>query len=96
MALVVRPEADLDIFEAALWYEGERGDLGTEFLDAIQRSLLRIEQHPRQFPLVTQSIRRALVDRFPFGVFFLHEDETATVIAVMPLHRDPLEWQARQ
>lgn len=34
-ALYVRPEAELDMFEAALWYDGERSGLGTEFLDKL-------------------------------------------------------------
>ena len=95
-ALVVRPEADLDILNAALWYEGERFDLGEQFLAAIERSLKRIEQSPRQFPLVTATVRRALVHQFPFGVFFLLEDDTAIVLAVMHLHRDAVDWQARR
>jgi hypothetical protein len=34
-ALHVRPEAELDMFEAALWYDGERSGLGSEFLKAV-------------------------------------------------------------
>ena len=29
--LYVRPEAELDIIEAAVWYENERANLGFEF-----------------------------------------------------------------
>jgi hypothetical protein len=35
-ALHVRPEAELDMFEAALWYDGERSGLRVEFLKAVR------------------------------------------------------------
>ena len=34
--LRVRPEAELDIFEAALWYERERDGLGAAFLQRVR------------------------------------------------------------
>jgi hypothetical protein len=94
--LRVRPEAEVDTFEAALWYEGERNGLGAVFLQALRGVLARIEIGPLQFPLVTADIRRALLGRFPFGVFFFVEGQGATVIAVMHLHRNPSSWQERR
>jgi hypothetical protein len=47
------------------------------------------------FPIVAGRIRRALVNRFPFGVFFVLVNDTAIVIAVMHLNRGPGSWQAR-
>src|SRR5450631_19231 len=72
-ALHVRPEAELDMFEAALWYDGERSGLGSEFLKAVRYVLGRIEEGALQFPLVTTDIRRAILRRFPFGIFFVVE-----------------------
>lgn len=68
--LRVRPEAELDVLEAALWYEREREGLGAVFLQALRRVFVRIEASPQQFPLVTSDVRRAVLARFPFGVFF--------------------------
>jgi hypothetical protein len=36
--LRVRPEAELDAYEAALWYEGEKPGLGAAFLQGIRRT----------------------------------------------------------
>jgi len=95
-ALHVRPEAELDMFEAALWYDREQSGLGTEFLKAVRYVLGRIEEGALQFPLVTNDIRRAILRRFPFGIFFAVEDETATILAVTHLHRHPASWQRRR
>lgn len=94
--LRVRPEAELDAFEAALWYEGERDGLGAVFLQALRKVFSRIESTPQQFPLVTGDIRRAMLRRFPSGVFFYVEGGVSTVIAVMHLHRHPSSWEQRR
>jgi toxin ParE1/3/4 len=94
--LRVRPEAELDAFEAALWYEREREGLGGAFLRALRRVLARVEASPLQFALVTSDVRRAILARFPFGVFFFVDGDTIVVIAVMHLHRHPSSWARRR
>ena len=84
------------MFEAALWYDREQSGLGGEFLKAVRYVLGRIEEGALQFPLVTNDIRRAILRRFPFGIFFAVEDETATILAVTHLHRHPASWQRRR
>jgi hypothetical protein len=56
----------------------------------------RIEEGALQFPIVTTDIRRAILRRFPFGIFFIVENESATVLAVTHLHRHPASWQGRR
>ena len=51
--LGVRPEAEIDAFEAALWYESERSGLGIEFLDAVREAFRQIEG----MPLLPQGLR---------------------------------------
>ena len=94
--LKVRPEAETDALEAAFWYEGERTGLGVEFNDALRATLARVEESPLQFPLISREFRRAILQRFPFGVFFLVEGELVTVAAITHLHRHPSSWQERE
>ena len=94
--LRVRPEAEIDAFETALWYASERAGLGGEFLDALREVFGHVERSPLRFPLVTPAIRRAMLRRFPFGVFFVTDEDCTTVIAVMHLHRDPDSWERRK
>lgn len=94
--LAVRIEAELNALEAALWCEGERGGFGSGFLDELRAAFTRVEQAPLQFPVVSRSLRRAILRRFPFRVFFTLEGEEATDMAIMHLHRDRKEWQRRE
>ena len=50
LLLEVRPEAELDLLEAASWYDGEREGLGTEFLAELHAAFTRIEEGPLRFP----------------------------------------------
>jgi hypothetical protein len=93
--LIVRPEAELDALEAASWYEGERANLGTEFLDELQTTFSRVEEGPQRFPVVFLEVRRAILHRFPFGVFFIVESDNAVVLAITHLRRHPSVWQKR-
>ena len=94
--LRVRPEAEADAFAAALWYEAERLGLGAEFLEATRTGFRRIEEAPLQFPVVFRDIRRAILHRFPFGVFFTLENEVPTVVAIVHLHRHPSAWERQR
>jgi len=46
--------------------------------------------------MVSRDVRRAMLHRFPFGVFFFVEGDRATVLAVLHLHRDPSSWERRR
>lgn len=72
----LRAEAENDIHDAAVWYESQRLRLGHDFLDAVEASFTRISESPLQFPILYRDTRRALLSRFPFGVFFRVEGQT--------------------
>jgi plasmid stabilization system protein ParE len=93
--LVVRPEAELDALEAATWYDRERRGLGDEFLAELRVTLARIEDGPARFPVLHRDVRRAILRRFPFGVFFVLEAGRATAFAITHLRRHPRAWQRR-
>ena len=93
--LVVQPQSDLDILAAAVWYEDQRSGLGGRFLDELGLVFRRIEDNPRQFPVVESEVRRALLRHFPYGIYFLTESQDITVLAVLHLHRHPDMWKSR-
>lgn len=94
-AIRLRPEAEKDIYEAAFWYEKQRLRLGHDFLDAAEKTFKLIAEHPLLYPVVHRSTRRALLSRFPFGVYFQIEGENMTVIAVLHASRSPERWRER-
>jgi len=94
-AILVRPEAEADIDSSVGWYEGQEPGLGMDFLDEARAMQLRIREFPLQFPEVSARVRRALLDRFPFALYFLLDAETVVLFAVLHQRRDPSEWRSR-
>lgn len=92
---LIRPEAQADIEESAFWYEDQRPGLGELFTAELFELIHRIAEFPRQFPSVGSPVRRGLLHRFPYAVYFLFEEETAVIIAVLHQRRDPAVWKGR-
>jgi plasmid stabilization system protein ParE len=93
--VVFTQAARAELIEAQDWYEGEANGLGRRFRDSINVLVERVSANPRQFPIVFKSVRRALLRRFPYSLFFVLEDETVLVIACFHASRDPRHWQER-
>jgi len=93
--VIVRREARQDVREAAFAYEDARPGLGVAFTLEFDALMERIAQNPRQFPEVEPGVRRALLRRFPFSVYFVEPEEPA-IIAVLHQHRHPDTWKSRR
>ena len=95
--VVVRLRADHDIAEAVGWYECRQPGLGTTFLEQLRTVYDRVAASPQGYQKLRGEIRRALMRRFPYGVYFVLEedDHLAVVVAVLHLRRNPSTWQER-
>ncbi len=91
----LRPEAEQDLADAATWYEEQLAGLGHQFLDRVLQTFSAISETPLMYPVVHRNTRRALIYRFPFGVYYRVEDTAIVVIAVMHGSRDPRRWKIR-
>jgi len=87
--LLIRPFAKLDLAEAALWYEQQRVGLGDELIQAVDEQIAIIVERPKSFAVVRRKeIRRALVDRFPYAVYFIATDELISVVGILHTSQD--------
>jgi plasmid stabilization system protein ParE len=90
-----QPDAGSDVADAAAWYENQRKGLGAEFLDEILSTCEVISENPKLFPVVHRNTRRAVIKKFPFGIYYRTEDDFVSIIAVMHGSRDPKSWKNR-
>jgi toxin ParE1/3/4 len=95
LTLIFRSEAVAETQEAFAWYEAQRRGMGVEFRDELQETLDKIQANPNQYPVVHRNVRRALVRRFPYGVFYVVEGQRIVVLAVFHGSRDPGQWKSR-
>jgi plasmid stabilization system protein ParE len=85
------PDAKADALHAVEHYNAQRPALGFEFLDELEHVTSAIREAPLMFPLVDPPIRRALLRRFPYGVFYAPgaSDGSDVVVAIVDLRQDP-------
>lgn len=91
----VRRAAELDIAEAQVWYETQQTGLGTEFRSEISQVIDRLAATPLIYQFVHRDIRRAIVRRFPYLVWYRVAAETVIVLACTYAGRDLKRVTAR-
>ena len=87
-----KPSADRDVESAFVWYEERRPGLGDEFLEEVDAAVARIAQNCRAHQVVRGRIRRAVVHRFPYLIFYVIEPQEIVVLGCMHASRDPESW----
>jgi plasmid stabilization system protein ParE len=82
--------------EGYLWYDGRRSGLGVELLSEFLGAVQRVQENPLLYPAVDGHIHRALLRRFPYGVFYEFTDAEVTVLAFFHGKRQPMSWKAKR
>ena len=90
-----RPEADSEAVATREWYEQRQKGLGDSFTTDLTRLIERIGENPLQFRRVRGEIRRAVLNRFPYAVYFQIHDVEVVVLAVHG-RQHPGRWQSRR
>ena len=81
-----------EIGEAQEWYELQSSGLGEEFIAAMELQLKRLEQAPLLYAEVIPNVHRALLPRFPYGLFYAVMGDLINVLAVLHDARNPRQW----
>ncbi|MBI4526859.1 MAG: type II toxin-antitoxin system RelE/ParE family toxin [Deltaproteobacteria bacterium] len=68
---------------------------GEDFLAAVRTILESIVANPERFPVIHRQTRRALLRRFPYGLYYRIVDDQILIVACMHGRRNPRQWQSR-
>ena len=90
--LKISSRALREIGDAQEWYELQSPGLGEEFIRSIELQLKHLEQTPLLYAEVIPKVRRALLPRFPYGIFFALQDNVIFILAVIHDARNPKLW----
>ena len=90
------PLAEQELIEAANYYDAASPGLGTAFLDAVERAVNQIREHPETAPLVNRLVRRKLVRRFPYSVMYAIHADSIRILAIANQKRRPFYWRGRK
>lgn len=81
-----------EIGEAQEWYESQSAGLGEEFVVALELQLKRLGQAPLLYAEIIPNVRRTLLPRFPYGLFFTVRGDLIQILAVLHNKRNPSRW----
>jgi hypothetical protein len=100
--LVLHPEAQTEIVEAADWYDLQDAGLGDEFLAEIESAPALVSSSPEVWPTWPGArrrqppIQRYLLKRFRFFALAYRQFNThVLVLAVVHTRRKPFYWLGR-
>ena len=91
----IKAMREVELNDAALYYEQERSGLGMKFLDEVGRIVSSIIRNPNAGTRVRGPVRRRILRKFPYGILYSANDDGVRILAIMNLKRRPLYWVGR-
>ncbi len=88
--------AELELNEAAKYYESKVNSLGFAFLSEVERVIEEIETNPESAPRLPKAVRRKLLRGFPYSIMYTIVDDSIRILAMANQKRRPFYWRNRQ
>ena len=95
LRVVFRRAAELELQEAAVWYDRHRTGLGEEFIREIEAAVERAADSPKRYQIISGDVRATMARRFPYCIYFRERRDSLVVLAVFHGNRDPRVWKGR-
>ena len=89
-------EALAEFIAAGRYYNRQVPGLGDAFVDEVEAGIAVILNGPEVWRVAEDDVRRYLIRRFPYGIYYTIEGDDLVIWAVKHLHRDPEYWQQRR
>ena len=83
------PQAESDLRIGRAWYEERSPGVGDAFLHEFFATIDDILEHPLLYRTEQGDVRRRLLRRFPYSIYFLVEGTVVLVVGVFHCARDP-------
>ena len=87
--------AELELNDAAIFFESETEGLGFRFLAVVETAVSQIQQHPEASPIIDQDVRRKVLRRFPYSIMYSIKSDRIRILAVANQKRRPFYWRGR-
>lgn len=91
-SLFLSPEAINDIDKAVEYYNKVSYGLGFDFVDIIDLYFTSIKQLPHSSSIHYDKVRVKPVDKFPFNIHYLIEDDSVIILRVFNTNLNPY-WE---
>ena len=83
MKVEYHPAVEAELLEIRDYYEARSPGLGAQFIDEFERQVLALAAAPERWMVVTGDIRRCLMRRFPYVIYFRPVDQQRLRVTVV-------------
>lgn len=96
MRLEFHPEAEMELVEAAAHYELQVPGLGERFEVEVRHATEILLQHPDIGVSADVDLRKFILNRFPFTLYYSVTSEVLRIEVVAHQSRRPAYWRSRK
>jgi len=80
--VVFSKNAEIDLNEIGEWYRKIRQGLEAEFLICVEAEIEIIKKTPLIYKKFFLGIRKAIINKFPYGIYYLVQEKQIIVLAI--------------
>ena len=95
LPIELAPEALVDVAEAFAHYDRVQPELANDFVARIDAALLLVAELPLARPILYRDVRRVVLRRFPYAIFYRAEVSRVVVLGVRHQASAPEQWPGR-
>lgn len=77
----IRYAAEQDVIEAQRWYEQQQRGLAARFHEEFAATIKVLADTPLIYPEMYRNVRRTVVHRFPYLIWYREDDSIITILA---------------
>jgi len=92
MKLRILELAALEIADGQEYYNLQQPKLGDSFKNDVQMAIDNIVSSPELYPQIDDNLRRCVLHRFPYSIFYAIDNETIVILSVAHQRRKPYYW----
>jgi len=84
---LIRPKAEAALYTAAGWYQDKEPDvpLWLDLLDEFDEVVAQVCEYPESAPVYEGEIRRVLLSRFPYAIYYIVEPVQIVVVRFLAM-----------
>ena len=94
MNLIFLEQAVLELEDGKEYYNLKQDKLGENFKQTVQECIDRILYNPELYPKLQDEIRRCIIHKFPYNIYYTHDKTKKTIVILSIAHqrRKPYYW----
>lgn len=85
----------MELDEAIDYYDTKAEGLGNRLLAEVRAVVLYIQEFPASSPVIEREVRRKVLVKFPYDLFYVLNSSGVTILSVAHESRRPGFWRGR-